>query len=61
MGLTQASKKDLQNELGAIVAQIQDINQAEDHSKEAKVADKIKSNPKAFYAYANKSRKIKTK
>jgi hypothetical protein len=36
-------------------------NQAEAKEKEKKVAERIKTNPKAFYDHANKSRTLKTK
>ena len=44
-----------------IQQQIYELNQAEAVDEETKVAERIKSNPKAFYAHANKFRKTKAK
>ena len=47
--------------LKEIQEEIKRVNQTEALETEKKAAQRIKSNPKAFYAHANQSRKIKSK
>ena len=59
--ITLTYRTNLHSQLKAIHQQIIDANKSESFEKERKVAEAIKNNPKAFYAYANRFRKIKSK
>ena len=54
-------ERDLRARLREIQIEIMELNIKETEVNEMRVVERIKSNPKAFYAYANKSRKIKSK
>ena len=58
---TAREKNEIQHKINEINLQIQQLYLKENKEKEAKIANKIKTNPKAFFKYANLSRKIKTK
>ena len=59
--LSTAEKQDTQRKISEINTSIKQLYLKEDLERENKATTKIKSDPKAFYNYANATRKIKTK
>ena len=61
MELSSHVERDLRAKLRTIQEEVITLNHTQNSEEELRAVERIKSNPKAFYAHANKSRKIRTK